>query len=90
VVEDVRLDRDAEHPRALVVVVGWGRRWLVIPTDAVVEIAPAERRLTVRQPIPEHWLEGGHRPLRRPGKRRGVHGVLKVLRRVLRGVSRRP
>jgi hypothetical protein len=54
VVDDIQMDPDTQHPRALIVVQGWGRSRIVIPIDAVVEIAPDERRLTV--------LRGDYRP----------------------------
>ena len=46
VVEEIQMDFEG-HPRALVVVQGWGRRSIVIPIEAIVEIAPTDRRLTV-------------------------------------------
>jgi hypothetical protein len=84
VVDDVLLDRTGKHPRALVVVLGWGRRRLVVPVDAVTEIAPAQRRLTVaRPPDPDGWPQLGARQPPWPLQR--LHGALWVLRRLLPG-----
>jgi hypothetical protein len=80
VVEEVHVD-DTKRPCALVAVQGWGRRWLVISIDAVTQIAPAERRLTVaRPPTPDpRWRSGDHRPA---WLSRRLRGVLRVLRRL--------
>ena len=60
VVEDVELDPDSAHPVRLLVVLGWGRRRIMVPTGDVIELAPGGRRLVVA-------CQAGHRvPARRP------------------------
>jgi hypothetical protein len=84
VVDDVLLDHDGKHPRALVVVQGWGRRWLVVPLHAVTKIAPAERRLTVaRPPDPDRWPQvGRQQPSWLPQR---LRSALRVVRRLIPG-----
>jgi hypothetical protein len=83
VVEDVHFDHD-DGPTALVVTQGWGHRWLVIPTDAITEIAPAERRLTVvRAVTSDRWPQAGEH--QRPSLSRPLHGALRVVRRLALG-----
>lgn len=55
VVDEVRTHPDTGLPHELVVVQGWGRRWVVIPIDAVVEITTADRRLIVRRSTEQRW-----------------------------------
>jgi len=84
VVDDVLLDHAGKHPRALVVVQGWGRRWLVVPVHAVTKIAPAERRLTVaRPPDPEGWPQID--TFKPPWPLRRLRDALGVARRLVPG-----
>lgn len=84
VVDDVLLDHVGKGPCALVVVQGWGGRWLIVPVDAVTKIVPAERRLTVVRPTdPNGWPQiGRHQPA---WLARRLRGALRVVCRLVPG-----
>ncbi len=75
VVDDVHTHPDTGLPHELVVVQGWGRRWVVIPIDAVAEITPADRRLNVRRSTQQRW---------RTHDRRRTRGILRLFGRRIR------
>jgi hypothetical protein len=75
VVDDVQTHPDTGLPHNLVVVQGWGRRWVVIPIDAVVEIMPADRRLIVRRSTEQRWQKHD---------RRRTRGILRFVGRLIR------
>jgi hypothetical protein len=84
VVDDVLLNHVGKHPCALVVVQGWGRRWLIVPVDAVTKITPAERRLTVvRSTGLDGWPQLGRHQPAWPTRR--LRGALRALRRLISG-----
>jgi hypothetical protein len=67
VLDEVQTHPDTGLPHELVVVQGWGRRWVIIPIDAVAEILPADRRLTVRRSTQQRWRQRDRRRSRRAG-----------------------
>jgi hypothetical protein len=75
VLDDVQTHPDTGLPHKLVVVQGWGRRWVVIPIDAVAEIIPADRRLIVRRSTQQRW---------RTHDRRRTGGALRFFRKRIR------
>jgi hypothetical protein len=48
VVESVAMDADMTIAASLQVVQGWGRHRIMVPVEEVIEVAPGERRLTIR------------------------------------------
>jgi hypothetical protein len=75
VLDDIQTHPNTGLPHKLVVVQGWGRRWVAIPIDAVAEIMPADRRLIVRRSTQQRWLKHD---------RRRTGGVLRFFGRLIR------
>lgn len=75
VVDEVHTHPETGLPHELVVVQGWGRRWVVIPIDAVAEITFVDRRLIVRRSTHQRW---------RTNDQRRTRGILRLFGRRIR------